>query len=429
MVVGVAALGPAKTVATRLTDVAVTVLGFAPSPHFMSQIRRGTEATFDDEELVRRLSPTPAEELVAARRILLAAVVVLGGVTAGAAWSIGERVQRQPQGVRGYIPPSFRVDRRESVPLPERGRDVMHCNLSPEERAAKREAAAERSVFAKMAEIERQRNPRPVVEPDFGTKRKHHAAPGGIYAISASRLHRIYVNQDGSVVADPAQDLEVRLPRDNTPRLYPMAPVLRSLTIDRYGALLAVGDGRLYQCSPDTAVCFPRGVLPHGTQSVFAQLRADGQTLVAVDEFDRWGAVEMLYPSGSLADVLADVMADVELCVDLISLWQPDPPPTSNPTRGFDGRLYASVYDFDARQTVLAVLDPRTGAVRERIAALTKSRSHPSLLALPEGLFVFRRQGSVTRYDPVSRKFTIVGRLDFEVHGVAAYFDPAIAPE
>lgn len=427
VVVGVAALGSAKTTATRLMHVAVAVLGLEPSAHFSAQIRRGTEVSLDDDDLVRRMSPTPPGELIKARRILVAAVIAIGGAVSAATWLVGERVETGPQGVRGYVPPSGYVDRREPVPPPARGRDVMHCNLSPEERAAKRGAAAERSVFAKMAEIERRTNPRPVVEPDVSAEREHFAAPGSIYAISSSRLHRIDIDGGRWTIAPP-QDLEVLLPYDDTVRLHPLAPELRSITIDRYGALMMVGDGRLYQCSPDSGVCFPRGVLPSGTQAVFARIQPEGQSFVAVDELDRWSTVEMLYPSGYLADALMKAVADVELCLDPISEAEPKPSPTSNPTRGFDGRLYASVYDHDEDATFLAVLDPETGAIRKRLGRLTSGRARSSLLAMESALYVFMPHGAVFHYEAAGRRLQRTHHLHFEVLGVAAYFDPATTP-
>lgn len=428
VVVGVAALGTAKTAATRLMDVAVTVLGAAPSDHFLAQIRPGTQVALDDDGLVRRLSPTPPEEFAKARWLLVAAVLAIGGAASAATWLVGERVEAGPQGVRGYVPPSGYVDRREAVPPPERGRDVMHCNLSPEDRAAKREAAAERSVFAKMAEIERRTNPSPVAEPDLSAEREHLAAPGSIYAISSSRLHRIDIDGGRWTIAPP-QDLEVRLPYDDTVRLHPLAPALQSITIDRYGALMMVGDGRLYQCSPDSGVCFPRGVLPSDTQAVFARVEPEGQSFVAVDESDRWWTVEMLYPSGYLADALMKAVADVELCLDPISHAEPNPTPTSNPTRGFDGRLYASIYDHDKDATFLGVLDPETGAIRKRLGRLTNGRARASLLAMEGALYVFMPHGAVFRYDAAGRRLHRAHHLHFEVLGVAAYFGPASAPK
>ena len=430
VVVTAAALGPYGVARTELRPVAAAALGFELAPG--SAPRLGDAGGLPVDELLRRLSPTPTRELVALRRRCVAAIAVFAVLVCGGLVAAGTRVPSIATGRRGAAFLGAQLARREPVPPPTRGGGVMDCAGTPEERAARRKAKAKRNVFTMAAEIDRKRNPPEAIEPDFTTKRDHAAAPGSIHVVSDGRLYPIAVRPDGGVEVEPAIELEARLPEFETEYELGIqdrhSPAMRSITVDRFGTLYMYGDGRLYLCSPDTGVCLPRGILPVRTRSVFIQPRPDGQRFVAVDDDGRWGAVEVLNPTGFMADVMSKWVGKLELCVDPVSVWQRPRGTLSNPIRGFDGRLYATVFDPEANQTAIATLNPATGAVAERVGTLAHGQLDAAVLALPDRILVLSRAGSVWRYDPSGPGSTYVTHLGIEVHGVAAYFDPSIHP-
>ena len=138
-----------------------------------------------------------------------------------------------------------------------------------------------------------------------------------------------------------------------------------------------------------------------------------------------WGQIEMLSPSGLLAGVMVELVADVELCVDPISIWQEPAVTMGTPARGYDGRLYATVFEPDPQpdgRTIIAVVNAETGTVVERIGTLAVGALASTVVARPEAILVFGRSGSVWRYDTVEQTSTFLTHTGFEVVGAAGYF-------